>query len=452
MPTRPGAGPEVARRRRRAAPLAPPLVLVLLYAALIVLGTALLLLPFATKAPITLSEAAFTATSAVTVTGLAVVDTGSQFTFFGQAVILLLIQLGGLGLMIFAVFIMSLLGLPVGYAHRLYLREDLNQTSATDLIKLSRIILKVVLFFEVTGAMLLALTFVPGLGWGPGLWASLFHSISAFNNAGFALFPDSLSHWVGDPVVNVVIPALLILGGLGFTVIAEVWRLRRWRAFSLHTKLMLVGTIGLLALSTLGFALMEWGNPATLGPLGTGTKLWASWFQAAVTRTAGFNTLDFGAMGDSTTLMSIVLMIIGAGSTSTGGGIKVTTFLVLVLATIAFFRRHNTVDIFGRSISAEQIMKVLALTMVSVGTIVAGLFVMTLMHEADFLDLAFETASAFGTVGLSRGITGEFDIAGRLVIMIIMFVGRVGPLTLGFLLAQREPRRIAHPEATVYLG
>ncbi len=440
------------RRKLRSAHLPPPLVLVGLYGALILIGMLLLKLPIATTRALSWSDIAFTATSAVTVTGLAVADTGRDFTFFGQAVILALIQLGGLGIMSFAVLIMSLVGLPVGYSHRVYLREDLNQTSATDLLKLVRMVLKVVVALELSGAALLALTFVPHLGWAHGLWSSLFHAVSAFNNAGFSLYSDSLSGWVSDPVVNIVLPALLIVGGLGFTVLSDIWRKRRWRGLSLHTKLMLAGTLGLLIFSTLAFAAMEWTNPGTLGPLSPGTKLWASWFQAAATRTAGFNSVDFSATNDSTTLMVMVLMVIGAGSTSTGGGIKVTTFIVLILATIAFFRRHNTIDIFGRRISADQVVKVLALAMVSFFTILMALFVMTLMHEADFLDLAFEVTSAFGTVGLSRGITGDFDTAGRLVIMLIMFIGRVGPLTLGFLLAQRVPKRIAYPEENVLLG
>ncbi len=432
--------------------MAPPLVLILIYAAMIVAGTALLKLPFSTTGPIGWSDAVFTATSAVTVTGLAVLDTGADFTGFGQAVLLLLIQLGGLGLMAFAVLILSMLGLPVGFTHRLYLREDLNQTSATDLVRLTRMIFRVVLLCELVGAALLAVVFVPDAGWGRGLWQALFHSVSAFNNAGFALFPDSLTRYVGNPIVNLTVPALLILGGLGFTVAADIYKQRHWRRFSLHTKLMLVGTVALLVWSTVAFAAMEWGNPDTLGQLPVGARLWASWFQAAATRTAGFNTVDFGALNDGTTLMVLTLMVIGAGSTSTGGGIKVTTFIVLLLATVAFFRRRTVIDIFGRRLGLEQIMKVLALSMVTVGTILLGLFVLLLFHEGDFLDLVFETVSAFATVGLSRGITGDFDLAGRIVIMAIMFVGRVGPLTLGFLLATRSPRRIAYPEGTVYLG
>lgn len=416
------------------------------------LGALALMLPISTTAPITWSDAAFTATSGVTVTGLAVLDTGGDFTVFGQAVIAFLIQLGGLGLMTFAVLILSMLGVPLGFTHHLYLREDLNQTSATDLFELTKVIFRVVLLFELVGAALLAFVFVPEFGWSQGLWQSFFHAISAFNNAGFALFPDSLSRWVGNPVINIVVPLLFILGGLGFTVATDIWRKRKWHRFALHTKLMLAGTGALLVWSTTAFAVMEWNNPATLGHLDWSARLWASWFQAASTRTAGFNTVDIGGLTDGTTLMFMTLMVIGAGSTSTGGGIKVTTFIVLLLATFAFFKRHQNVDVFGRRLGADQVMKVLALSMVSVLLILFALFVMLLFHEGEFLDLAFETVSAFGTVGLSRGVTGDFDAAGRIVIMFIMFVGRVGPLTLGFLLATRRPKRMSYPSGTVYLG
>ncbi len=438
--------------KKNAPHLPPPLVLVLVYAALILSGTVALKLPWATVGPITWSDAAFSATSAVTVTGLVVLDTGSDFTLFGQIVLTVLIQLGGLGLMAFAVLILTMLGLPVGFTHRLYLREDLNQTSAADLMKLTKVIFRVVLLCELAGAALLALVFVPEFGWGKGLWSAAFHSVSAFNNAGFSLFPDSLSHWVGNPLINIVVPLLFIFGGLGFTVVSDVWSKRQWHRFSLHTKLMLIGTAVLLFWSTVSFAAMEWNNPATLGPLAWPARLWASWFQAASARTAGFNTVDLAGVNDSTTLMLMMLMVIGAGSTSTGGGIKVTTFIVLLLATVAFFRRKQDIDVFGRRLGAEQIMKVLALAMMSLLLILTSLFFMLLFHEGEFLDLAFETISAFATVGTSRGVTGDFDTAGRIIVMFIMFVGRVGPLTLGFLLATRQPKRISYPAGTVYLG
>ncbi|PRX11068.1 UNVERIFIED_ORG: trk system potassium uptake protein TrkH [Martelella mediterranea] len=438
--------------KRQTPHLAPPLVLILIYAGCIILGTAALKLPLATTGPITWSDAAFTATSAVTVTGLVVVDTGSIFTVFGQAVVMLLIQLGGLGLMTFAVLILSMLGLPVGFTHRLYLKEDLNQTSATDLLALTRMILKVVLLCELVGAGLLALVFVPEAGWREGLWQALFHAVSAFNNAGFALFPDSLSRWVGNPIINLTIPALFIMGGLGFTVASDIWRVRSWRRFSLHTKLMLTGTVALLVWSALAFALMEWTNPGTLGALPWFDRLWASWFQAATTRTAGFNTVEIGNLSDPTALMFMTLMFIGAGSTSTGGGIKVTTFIVLLLATVAFFKRRANIQVFGRELGLDQVMKVLALATTSILLIMTAIFVLLLFHEGDFLAIAFETVSAFATVGMSQGVTGDLDNAGRAIIMVVMFIGRVGPITLGFLLATRKPSRIGYPAGTVYLG
>lgn len=430
----------------------PPAILAALYAVLIVTGAALLKLPIATPAPITWSDAIFTAASAVTVTGLVVIDTGSQLTMFGQAVVMVLIQLGGLGLMTFAVLVLSMLGLPVSMSQRIFLREDLNQTSINDLMVLVRGILKVVLACEAVGVVLLSIVFVPEFGWGMGLWQALFHTISAFNNAGFALFPDSLSRWVGNPIINLTVPALFIFGGLGFIVVTELYAKRTWHGFSLHTKLMVAGTLALIVWSVLAFAVMEWTNPRTLGGLDWDDRLWASWFQGVTTRTAGFNTVDIGGIHDSTAMMFMSLMVIGGGSTSTAGGIKVTTFIVLLLATIAFFKRRQQLHVFGRSLGSDEVMKVLALTMVSILTVFMAIFLITISHDGDFLDLAFEVTSAFGTVGLSRGATGELDGFGRAVIVAVMFIGRVGPLTLGFFLATRTKPRIGYPPSKVYLG
>lgn len=431
----------------------PPAILAVLYAALIVGGAGLLKLPVSTPAPVTWSEAIFTATSAVTVTGLAVIDTGSQLTIFGQAVVMGLIQLGGLGLMTFAVLVLSMLGVPLNMSHRIFLREDLNQTSIDDLVVLVRRILKVVLASEFLGVVLLSIVFVPEFGWVHGLWQAVFHTVSAFNNAGFSLFPDSLAQWVGNPVVNMVVPALFIFGGLGFVVVTELQGTRNWRGFSLHTKLMLVGTLALAVWSVLAFAALEWTNPRTLGGLdGVGARLWASWFQGVTTRTAGFNTVDIAGIHDSTAMMFMSLMVIGGGSASTAGGIKVTTFIVLLLATIAFFKRRTQLHAFGRSLGPDEVMKVLALAMVSMLVVFLSIFLITLSHDGDFLDLAFEVTSAFGTVGLSRGATAELDGLGRAVIIAVMFIGRVGPLTLGFFLATRSQPRVSYPSRTVYLG
>ena len=433
--------------------LPPPAILAALYAVLIVTGAALLKLPVATPAPITWSEAVFTAASAVTVTGLVVLDTGSDLTIFGQGVVMVLIQLGGLGLMTFAVLVLSMLGLPVSMSQRIFLREDLNQTSIADLLVLVRGILKVVLACEAVGVALLSIVFVPGFGWATGLWQALFHTVSAFNNAGFALFPDSLSQWVGNPIVNLTVTALFIFGGLGFIVVTELYAKRTWHRFSLHTKLMVVGTLALIVWSVLAFAVLEWTNPRTLGGLdGIGDRLWASWFQGVTTRTAGFNTVDIGGIHDSTAMMFMSLMVIGAGSTSTAGGIKVTTFIVLLLATLAFFKRRQQLHVFGRSLGPEEVMKVLALTMVSMLTVFIAIFLIAISHDGAFLDLAFEVTSAFGTVGLSRGATGDLDGLGRAVIIAVMFIGRVGPLTLGFFLATRSRPRVGYPSSKVYLG
>ena len=402
---------------------------------------------------VSFGDAFFTSASAVTVTGLAVVDTGSDLTLIGQAILALLIQLGGLGLMAFAVLLLSALGLPVGLPQRLVLREDLNQRTLGGLAIIVRTIMLVALVCELAGAAILSFVFVPELGWFLGLWHAVFHSISAFNNAGFALYPDSLSGYVNNPIINITIPVLFILGGLGFIVVGDLVRARSWRRLSLHSKLMLTGTLSLILIGWAGFAALEWTNPATLGGLpDTASRLWASWFQAVTPRTAGFNTIDTGGMHDSTSLMTMSLMLVGGGSTSTAGGIKVTTLIVLLIGTVAFFRRQTALHVFGRSLGVEDVMKVMALTTISIFVVLVGIFLISISHDEAFLDLAFEATSAFGTVGLSRGATGELDGFGRAVIIAIMFLGRVGPLTLGFFLATHSRPRVRYPKGDVYLG
>ena len=433
--------------------LPPPATLGLLYLVSILAGGLLLWLPVSVTEPISLFTALFISTSAVTVTGLSTVDVGTTFSVFGEGIIMVLIQLGGLGLMTFAVLVLSALGIPVGMPQRLILREDLNQTALNNLTVLVRIIFSVALLCEAVGVVALSIVWVPQFGWAQGIWYAMFHSVSAFNNAGFALFPGSLSLYVGDPIVNIVIPALFILGGLGFIVVGDIYQKRNWTHLTLHSKLMLAGTLGLIVFAWVMFALLEWRNPATLGGLdGTATRIWASWFQAVTPRTAGFNTIDTAGMHDSTTLMTMLLMLVGGGSTSTAGGIKVTTLIVLVLATLAFFRRQATLHIFGRSLKMEEIMKVMALTTVSLLLVATGLFVVSISHDGEFLDLMFEVTSAFGTVGLSRGATAQLDPFGLSMIMVMMFFGRVGPLTIGFFLATRAVPRVRYPAGQIYLG
>lgn len=438
---------------QRSIRLKPPALLAISYLLLIAIGTLLLKLPFATQKTLAWSDALFTAVSAVTITGLAVVDTGTSFTIWGQAMLLLLIQLGGLGIMVFAVLILSALGMPIGMSHHVFLREDLNQTSVSQLVRLLKIIVRVVVACELGGMVLLAFITVPEFGWGEGLWQALFHSISAFNNAGFSLFPDSVVRWATHPLMNVTIPLLVIVGGLGYPVLADIVQVREWQRFSLHSKLMLIGTAVLLASSTLLFAGLEWNNPKTLGAMASDWDRWqTSWFQAVITRSAGFNSIDLAAMNDSTIFMFIWLMFIGGGSTSTGGGIKVTTFIILLLATVAFFRREQRLSAFGRSIGLDQVLKVMAITMTTIMLAIIGIFILSISHEGEFLFIAFEVVSAICTVGASLGLTTQLDEAERLLLMALMFIGRVGPLTLGFFLATQIPPRIRYPAGQVYFG
>lgn len=443
---------DLLRGLPRLARMPAPQMLALAYALLVVLGTLLLKLPAARTLPLSWLDAFFTSTSAVTVTGLAVADTGTHFTFFGQLVILLLIQLGGLGLMTFAVLLLTALGVSVGLPQRVVLREELGQSSLHNLVKLAGLVLRIALVVEAIGAVLLAYPFTRDLGLWPGIWAAVFHSVSAFNNAGFALWPDSLVRYVGDPVVNIVIAAQFILGGIGFIVIGDIWQKRTWRRLTLHSKLMLGGSAVLILWGWLVIAVLEWTNPGTLGPLSFGGKLLASFFQGVSPRTAGFNTVDIGAMHDPTALVVILLMLVGGGSTSTAGGIKVTTFIVLVLTMIAFFKRRTALHIFGRTLGFESVFRVMALTAVSLLIVMTAIFAISISHDGTIFDLGFEVASAFGTVGLTRGATSELDTFGQCLIMAVMFIGRVGPLTLGFLLATRSVPRVRYPEGQVFLG
>lgn len=433
--------------------LSPPAVLAAIYATFIAIGAVLLRLPFSNYGDVTFSDALFTAASAVTVTGLIVVDTGSAYTVFGEVVIATLIQIGGLGLMTFAALLMSMLGLTIGMPQRLVLRDELGQAGVSELMALVRVVILVAFTAEAIATAILMIVFVPEFGWTEGFWQALFHAISAFNNAGFSLFPDSLMGYVADPVVNITITVLFILSGLGFVVLADVHKKRNWSKLTLHSKLMLSGTFFLIVFAWLLFALLEWSNPATLGGLDSdGARLLASWFQAVTPRTAGFNTLDYAAMENGTTVMTMALMLVGGGPSSTAGGIKVTTLIVLVLATLAFFRRQERLHIFKRSLGISEVMKVLALTSLSIFLVLFSLFLTSLTYRGDFLDLLFEVCSAFGTVGLSRGATGELDEFGRAMIVLVMFVGRLGPLTLAFFLAKQSKPKVQYPEGKVFLG
>jgi trk system potassium uptake protein len=452
---------QLSRIRHGIIELSPPQVLALVFAVLAILGAALLMTPWATYRPIPWIDALFTATSAVTVTGLVVVDTGTTYTLFGQLVLLTLIQLGGLGFMTFAVLIFQLLSGRLGLRQQIVLREALNQTSLGDLMRLVRILLLISLSMEGIALLVLSTQFVPEYGTWDGLYYSLFYAISAFNSAGFALHPDSLSSYVGNPVINLTITILFITGGLGFAVLADLYQnyheghhqKRRFRTLSLHTKLMLVGTLWLNLLAMLVILSLEWSNPATLGGLGHwADKLWAGWFQAVTPRSAGFNTVDTGELLPATAAFMIGLMFIGGGSASTAGGIKLTTFLILLLAVKAFLRQQEEPVAFGRAISQETVLKALAIIVITLMGVSTVTFLLAITEDHPFIDLLFEAMSGFATVGLSRGITPELTNFGKAVIILSMFVGRLGPLTLAFILAARPTARVKYTRGDVYIG
>lgn len=433
--------------------LSLPELLLLGFLLLSSLGTLLLLQPIAAHQPLTWHQALFTATSAVTVTGLGVIDT-SSLTLFGQGVVLALIQIGGLGFMTCAALMMVLLGVRLPLHQKQLISESLDHTSFDALAHMVRLVIAFALIAETCGTLLLALTWVPDHGLAKGLWISAFHAISAFNNAGFSVWSDSLIQEVADPLVNGVISLLFIVGGLGFVVIAELANWRLGTGLSLHARIMLHATLWLILVAMASVLLLEWHNPATLGQLETlGAKLQAAWFQAVTPRTAGFNTLDTGALSAPSALLTMLWMFIGAGSGSTASGIKVTTFVVLLLVARAFLRGRARPEAFGRSLSDGTVMEAVAVALAGMLLIFGCLLALTITEPGQrFLDLAFEAVSAFGTVGLSRGVTAELSIPGQLILIVTMLLGRVGPISLGYLIAKRKVKGLRYAEGRVHIG
>jgi trk system potassium uptake protein len=406
-------------------------------------GTALLTIPYAKVGPggAALDEAFFTAVSAITVTGLIVVDTPVYWSGFGQAVILVLIQIGGFGVMVLATLI------AITVARRLSLQARMNaaaETKSYGQIDVRAIILNIVrisLLFEGVAAIVLLLWFWLHYGYsiGDAAWLGVFHSISAFNNAGFSLFSDNLMSYVGDPVVSLTLCALIIVGGVGFPVIMQLHRYwgtpRKW---TMNTRIVIAATLLLLPVGTIYITAIEWNNPATLGPLDWPVKILAGFFQSVQTRTAGFNSIDIGATDGATQFGMIALMFIGGGSAGTAGGIKVTTFAVLLFIVIAEIRGDGVVNVFGKRLSRAVHRQAISVVILAVGVIVAGTVVIMIETGLPLGPVLFESVSAFSTVGLSTGITTNLPILSQLILCLLMFIGRLGPITFASALALRE--------------
>lgn len=459
--------------------LNPPRVLALSILCLILAGAVLLWLPISAAPGRATSffDALFTATSAVCLTGLIVVDTSTGFSTFGLTILGLLIQAGGLGYMTISTVIAVALGRAVSIQERLTLQEALNVNGTGGLLRFAGTVFKLTLAFELAGAAVLAVRWWTELGPVRAAGYGLFHSVSAFNNAGFALWGDSLMRWRGDVTVNLVITALIICGGLGFLVLSEILDrpalsrvvkpFRRPRPatravrLSVHTKLVLAATAVFLAGGTVVLWALEAGNPATLGPLPWREQWLAAWFQSVTARTAGFNTIDNGALLAPAAFVTIALMFIGAAPGSTGGGVKVTTFSITVVALWATVRGNNAPHVFGRRLPADLVARAFFVSLIAfLGlNVVAGAVLVT--EGRDLLRTLFETTSAFGTVGLSMSEPGSatslsafFTPAGRVLMMVMMFAGRIGPLTLAFAVARRATReaRVQYPEGRISIG
>lgn len=438
--------------------LNPPKVLLFGFATVILIGALLLTLPFATDDGRGLSflNALFTSTSATCVTGLVVVDTGNTFTIFGELVILSLIQIGGLGFMTLATFILLLLGKKITLKGRLLLKESLNNTSIEGLVRLVKTILIFTAVIEITGAIILSIRFSFDMPIGKAVYYGVFHAVSNFNNAGFDLMGDfrSLTSYVDDPIVVLTVAALITLGGLGFIVINEIYQYRETRRLSVHTKVVLMMTLSLTLGGAFLIFIFEFGNAKTLEPLSPIGKVLSSLFQSVTSRTDGANTLAIGDLTQSSLFVIILLMFIGAAPGSTAGGIKITTLAVLLATVWSQIKGRNDVVLFKRRIVIETILKALTVT------IIGSLFVFTMTISLsitdsghDFIVYLFEVTSALSTVGLSMGLTPELSSMGCLLIIFTMFAGRLGLLTVAFAITKRRrPNTFHHPKGKIMIG
>ncbi len=455
--------------------LHPTQILVGGFLAVILIGSILLSLPIssATGSYTSFEDALFTATSAVCVTGLVVVNTAAHWSLFGKIVILICIQIGGLGFMSLVSMIFVALGKRITLKNRMVMQEALNFKTTAGVVRFTKMVVKGTLIVEGVGALLLAFIFVPEYGVGKGIWYSIFHAISAFCNAGFDIIGDSsLTPYVGNTIVNFVIMALIVIGGLGFSVWLDTYKaIERkikapknytWRQtinkLCLHTKLVYVITAVLLLLGFIVILVLEFANPGTLGPLTLKEKIYAALFQSVSPRTAGFNTVNLAELTDTSKLFTILLMMIGGSPAGTAGGIKTVTIGVLVLCAISTIKGNNQTVIFKRKISFNTITRSLTIVMIAISVVIVSVGCLSLTEEFTFMEILFETVSAFATVGTTLGITPFLSSIGKLLIIIAMFIGRLGVITTAVALMVRQGNKenskgnIQYPEEKVMVG
>jgi len=430
------------------------------YLLAIFLGALFLKQPLFCNVDISFIDALFTSTSATCVTGLIVKNTETDFTIYGQILIALLIQIGGFGYMALVTLLAIVIGKKLNFESRMLVKENFDYPTAAGVFKFLRRVFLFVLAIEVIGAILLGIRFSFDMGIYEALWAAIFHSISAFNNAGFSTFEVGLTGYRGDLVVNIVVCLLIILGSVGFFVLIELKNYNRSivKRLSVHTKIVLLGTAVLLLSGFLVVLSFEWSNPKTLGELPIFEKLLASFFASVNYRTSGFNTIDIGGMKDVTLFFSTLFMMIGGAPGGTAGGIKITTVFVLLFVAYYAIKNSDEPAIFRRTISGETISKALSIIVFSTFYIWASLIIISEIESVPFIKILFEVVSAFATVGLSTGDGGAlsasalFGDVSKIVIILLMFVGRVGVLAFTLvLIGKGKQRKIKYPEGKILL-
>ena len=434
------------------------------FLAVIAIGTILLMMPFSSTTGTwgNLIVALFTSTSAVCVTGLSVVDPGTYFSFWGQLFVAALVQIGGLGYMTATTFLLLLLGAKFGLRDKVAIQQALDRTGIHDSAQLIRSIIALTLIFEISGVFLLLPVFTPKYPLNEALWYAIFHSINSWNNAGFSLFRDNFIGYQTSVLLNLVVTGLIIFGGIGYGVILElfIWsrdriqRNPRRMIFSLNFKVAVSTTIALLILGTIAFFFIEVKNPATFGSLSLPNQILAAWFQAVTPRTGGFNTIDIGKMTTAGLFLTIALMFIGASPGGTGGGLKTTTFRVLTSCKKAILQGKEEVFLYDRNVNISLILKAVGVAVGSVATIISATILIALTDpKVSFIQILFEVVSAFATVGLSTGITASITVAAKLILVMTMYIGRVGILLLmAALLGDPKPSLVRYPEENLIVG
>ncbi|ENV43752.1 MULTISPECIES: TrkH family potassium uptake protein [Acinetobacter] len=444
---------KITAHKNRTINLSPPSIIALGFLALILVGSILLILPVSHHGDVTWFQAVFTATSAVTITGLSVVNVGEAYTVFGKIVIMILLQCGGLGFMTFAILAAMSLAPKMGLRQQVMAQESIGQTSLKKISTTIKGVFLYSLFFEAIGTVILTIAWLQDYNFAQAFFYASFYSISAFNNGGFSLFPNSLMSFADQYLITFTISMLYIIGGIGFLVLMDVRQHKRWRKLSTNSKLIL-STIAALNLSAFILIwILEASNPQTLALMSMGDQAVNAWFHATVPRSSGFNSLPMDQLTNASTLVTMFLMFIGGGSLSTAGGIKVGTFIIVVISVISFLRREDEIRLFKHSIPEKTTFKALAVVCITALLIATGFMSLLILEpDQDFLDLLFETVSAACTVGLSRGITSELQPASLLILMLLMFAGRLGPLTLAYFIATPKKSRLKHPPSEIQVG